>query len=422
MSMRTDWKGAVVVALALALLVLVSCGGGGGNGPTTSGLSKRAFVSDDFDGTLHIEDAQNDVESFFRISTGSQPGAMALSPDKSITLVFNAGQASLAVVANSTESLLGSIFLPNLSTSYVSMSDNTVGFVAVPNCPPTSCSGNSNVVDVVNLATTFNVTGVVPVANVARTLVLAPPPAQAKLLVFSGAADHQDTLTVIDTAAAKGATPATAATQLGPDPAFYDRPVSAVFSSDGAKAYILNCGPECGGTTASVTVLDMTVSPPAPVANVPLPAASVGLLSGNKLSVAGTPSGAPGSLAGRLSVLDTTALAPPASSVPISDGFHNHMELASNNKLFVGAITCSAGCLTIFDTSQNSAVVDSNTGDVTGIAPIGGRNVVYVVEDLVAGAFQGKGELRIYDTTTNALTPTQIDVVGKAVDVKYVDK
>ncbi len=418
MSMRTDWKGGVVVALALAVLGLFACGGGGSSGPTTSGLSKRAFVSDDFDGTLHIEDAQNDVESFSRISTGSRPGTMVLSPDKSITLVFNAGSGTLAVVSNSSESVLGSIVLPNLSTSYVSMSDNTVGFVAVPNCPANSCSGNSNVVDVVNLATTFNVTGTVPVANVARTLVLAPTPAQAKLLVFSGAADHEDTLTVIDTATAKGTTPAAAATQLGG----FDRPVSAVFSSDGAKAYVLNCGPECGGTAASVTVLDMTASPPAPVANVPLPAASVGLLSGNKLFVAGTPSGTPGSLAGRLSVLDTTALVPPASSVPISDGFHNHMELASNNKLFVGAITCSAGCLTIFDTSKNSAVVDSNTGDVTGIAPISGRNVVYVVEDLVAGAFQGRGELRIYDTTTDALTPTQIDVVGKAVDVKYVDK
>jgi hypothetical protein len=34
------------------------------------------------------------------------------------------------------------------------------------------------------------------------------------------------------------------------------------------------------------------------------------------------------------------------------------------------------------------------------------------------------GKLRIYDTTasTPTLTPTQIDVTGKAVDVKYVDQ
>jgi DNA-binding beta-propeller fold protein YncE len=240
--------------------------------------------------------------------------------------------------------------------------------------------------------------------------------------VFGGPADHQDTLTVIDTATAK-TTPATAATLIGPDPAFFSRPVSAVFSSDGSKAYILNCGAECGGMAASVTVLDMTKTPPAPTTNIPVAGgASTGLLNGNTLYVAGTPSGTPGLLAGRLSVLDTTALAPPASSVPISDGFHNHMELGSNNRLFIGAIApCSndantpkSGCLSIYDTAAKplTAVVENALGYVTGIAPISGRNIVYVVEG---------GELKIYDTTTDALTPTQIDVVGKAVDVKYVD-
>src|SRR5947207_15648344 len=35
-----------------------------------------------------------------------------------------------------------------------------------------------------------------------------------------------------------------------------DHPAYAVFSSDDSKAYILNCGAECGGTQASVSVLD----------------------------------------------------------------------------------------------------------------------------------------------------------------------
>jgi len=33
----------------------------------------------------------------------------------------------------------------------------------------------------------------------------------------------------------------------------FDRPVKAVFSADGGTAYVLSCGPECGGTTASIT-------------------------------------------------------------------------------------------------------------------------------------------------------------------------
>ena len=34
-------------------------------------------------------------------------------------------------------------------------------------------------------------------------------------------------------------------------PLTFDRPVKAVFSADGSTAYILSCGPECGGVTSS---------------------------------------------------------------------------------------------------------------------------------------------------------------------------
>ena len=35
-------------------------------------------------------------------------------------------------------------------------------------------------------------------------------------------------------------------------PLTFDRPIKALFSADGGTAYVLNCGPECGGTTASI--------------------------------------------------------------------------------------------------------------------------------------------------------------------------
>ena len=38
-------------------------------------------------------------------------------------------------------------------------------------------------------------------------------------------------------------------------PLIFDRPVKAVFSADGSTAYILNCGPECGGNNSSVSLL-----------------------------------------------------------------------------------------------------------------------------------------------------------------------
>lgn len=424
MSVGTHRKGFCVIALSIGILAAASCGGPGG--PSVSHLAHRAFVSDNFDGTLHIIDAAHDVESGFTISTGAQPGMMALSPDKTITLVFDAGSGTLSVVNNSTESVLGRISLPAASTSYFS-SDNTVGFVAVPNCPAASCGGSSSVVEVVDLMTTFNITNTVPITHAAHTLVLSP--GGTHLLVFPGPADQQDTLSVIDTTKAKTTPlPANTATAI---PGF-DRPVTAVFSADAGKAYVLNCAAECGktGVSASISVLDMTATPPNIVNSVPVPAATVALLSGSTLYVAGTPSGASGALAGRLSVLNTSALGPPAAPVPISDGYHTLMQLASNNKLFIGATTCSAGCLTSVNTNNNAAAVDTNTGDVTGIAPIGGRNVVYVVENVIAGSPDclGQqaclGELRIYDTTagTPTLTPTQIDIIGKAVDVKSIDQ
>lgn len=439
MSIRPHWQKALVVAVSFAVLSLVACGGGG----PPSGIKQRAFVSDDFDGTLHIINADDDLESFSRISTGSQPGLMTLSPDKTLTLVFDAGDVSLAVVSNITEAVLGRIVMPNVSTSYVSLSDNSVGFVAISNSNISPCIPRC--VEVVDVFTTFAITNTVNVVNAATAPLPLPPlnaattlvlsPSEGKLLVFGGPAEHVDTMVVIDTGLAQ-TSPGTAATQFGSTdctnaglPAnCFDRPVWAVFSSDGNTAYVMNCGPECGGTVAGVTVLNTGASPAVPIQYIPFPAtagATIGLLSGNNLFVAGTPSGKTGAFAGTLSVLNTTALASPTSSVAISDGYHSLMQLGSNNKLFIGAgPTCTAGCLTIFPstTDSNTAVVDSNTGNVTGIAPIGTRNVVYVVEDLVAGSFQGIGELRIYDTTTDALTPTldQIDIVGKAVDVKYI--
>jgi hypothetical protein len=83
--------------------------------------------------------------------------------------------------------------------------------------------------------------------------------------------------------------------------------------------------------------------------------------------------------------------------------------------LFIGATSCgtSKGCLTVFDFNAKTAVVDTPSGDVTGIAPIANRSVAYVIEG---------GQLRVFDTKTSAPSTTAfIDIVGPAVDVKEVD-
>ena len=72
----------------------------------------------------------------------------------------------------------------------------------------------------------------------------------------------------------------------------------------------------------------------------------------------------------------------------------------------------SSRLLSILNTSKSTVVVPPLLGDVTGIQPINRRSVVYVVQN---------GELSIYDTTTDKLQTTQVDVIGQAVDVKEVD-
>ena len=78
----------------------------------------------------------------------------------------------------------------------------------------------------------------------------------------------------------------------------FDEAVTGVFSSDGNTAYILNCGPECGGKTASVQAIDVSGLPskslttPTPVtlsSPIPVPGATAGLLNGSKLYVAELP-------------------------------------------------------------------------------------------------------------------------------------
>ena len=88
------------------------------------------------------------------------------------------------------------------------------------------------------------------------------------------------------------------------------------------------------------------------------------------------------------------------------------MALTSNGRLYIGATGCTLGavnvqnlrqgCLTIFDTATQSVspillLATRPNGDVTGLAPVAGRNVIYVVQG---------GTVDIFDITTNAVSTT----------------
>jgi len=399
-----------ILALILLGAVLMACNSGGGtpNQTPTSGVTKRVFASNSFRGVISIIDADQDrFASHFITVTGGQLREMALALDRSVTLVWNAAAQSVVVLNNSTEAQTASILMPNPATSFAAM-NNATGFVAVR---------NSNQLVVLDIS--GNKIGETIALNTPTQVVLSHN--GNKLLVFSDGLS--DSIYVVDTATATTDPNNATTTVTSVD---FDHPVYAVFTSDDSKAFILSCGPECGGTTARVTEVNMT-TPPTPGPSVVLAGgATIGLLNSNTLYVAGNDNSFPP--VGYLTPVTTNPLAA-GTPVAIGDGYHWKIGLGSNNKLFIGAKnTCTLNrCLTVFDTGSNTASVeqqdpnDPNStgfGNVTGIQPISGRDRVYLAQ-----GSPPTGEIRIFDTTTGLPLPDsqQLDASGDIVDVLQVD-
>ncbi len=422
-------RSAALFALALGL-VLVSCGGGSGT-PHPSRVKRRAFVTNTFAGSVQIVNIDKDIGPLAQIPPPGNPFLLlnsptfsVVTPDKSISVVFESTSNQVAVVDNVKESLRGSISIPNWTDSIVVSSDNKTGWAAVRNAVAANqpTTGAIAVLDIAN----GSVTSQIPVPLVHY---LALNHAATKLLAF---ADESDLVYIVDLANKNAVTTA----------AGFDRPVGAMFSSDDKTAYVLSCGAECGGTAAKVTALDMTTGTPG--TSVAVPGATVGLLDGGNLFVAGTP--VPGSPAiggcespaqpgGCLSTVAISTMTL-TGSVRIGDGRHGTMAKTGNGELYIGARTCTnnenedpnnptfSGCLSMYtpgapkaaapipNCTRNPNAPALTCGDVTSIQPLTGRNVVYVIQG---------GELVIYDTTTNTPQATQIDFAGKCFDVKEVD-
>lgn len=421
---------------------LVSCGGSS-KPPTASGLTYRAFVSNPlnptFGGTvfpgLNIVDATKDVLSAFDVDlagTTSSAGFMVESPKRDRTVVFspttNISQTNtLAIIDNAKENASGTVTLPGPTESMFVASDNTTLFTAVPTAPVTGQSAGA-VLEINMSSNSVNAT--IPITG---AHFVVPAPSGNEILALS---DTANTVTAIAPSLISTGNPLTPVT--GP----FDKPVWAIFSSDGSTAYVLNCGAQCGGTTASVAIVDMTQTPPAVTATVPVAAATYGILSGGNLYVAGTPVSGGGncqtSLCGVLTIFpgaNVSASPTTVIAVNITDGYHNRMVQGPNNQLFIGSRNCTnvpatsstpgRGCLSVINTAANTAYTAPQNGDVTGIQPIDGRPVVYVCEG---------GALQIYDTNFDLeaghqlqVQPTrsdgsgQVGITGQAIDVILAD-
>ena len=234
----------------------------------------------------------------------------------------------------------------------------------------------------------------------------------------------------------------------------YDRPVDAYFSVDGSTAYLLNCGPECGGQTASVSVLLQaplnykTIPTAFPDTN-PLSASvlvpggvTTALADANTLYVAGQQLLPDGMYTGNLSLI-SLATNTVTGTFGISDGYHSKLLFADDNTLWIGSQSCAGGeraklaqndnCLTRFDLTANTAQIVPNVtpgtsatvpfpndnldpyyyGSLTGLCWVQNFHKVYTAYG---------GQVHAFNTVDGSeIDNTLITVQGTALDVAYMD-
>jgi hypothetical protein len=242
----------------------------------------------------------------------------------------------------------------------------------------------------------------------------------------------------------------------------FDHPDKAVFSSDGSIAYVLNCGPECGGTNSSISLLptspmlfptgqgsgllptEAALSSTCTAAGttngctIAVPnGASNALVDGSLMYVVGQklmPDGYWGGYMTRVNLSSNTLVASTGSSpnpVSISDGIPggpSRLLQADDNTLWIAMTKCTQGeryfnptvypggygCLTMYNTSTNTVtMLEPYIGDATGIADVEGLHKIYTVEG---------GQVYIYKTTDGTSIDNQyVTVTGTASDVAYMD-
>ena len=431
-------------------LILLSCGGTPNPGTGTSGLPYRAFVSNSVSAgaigaAVYIVDAQKDLRANASpIAAGNNPGMMVVTPNRALTLVFSGTgtQSSdnlFSIINNATEQNAAHQTLPGMTESFVSSSDSSVAYVAIPTAPVIGQS--PGLVEVTSLSTgAFTGEVAVPAVHF-----LSINNSGSRLLGFS---DNSDSVAVI--------TPSligigNAVSYIGGTGVF-DRPVAAFFSSDDSTAYIVSCGAECGGMQAGVQQYNLVTN--TLVNAVSVPAGSVALVDGSTMYMAGTPYTPGGGKSllcpagttqaqycGQLTIVDLGHMTVTnTSQIFITDGYHNRIAMAANGQLFIGAKNCTEvipqdpppvgaevrGCLSIYNSLASAlgsipsggVVIPPTNGDATGIQPIATRNVVYVVQ----GQNVQGGTLYIYSTQTDALQANQItNLIGGFIDVKTVD-
>ncbi len=425
-----------------------------------SAFTKGAIVF--VDAYYDIRFSYNDKTQGFSISgyAGSLPLTIQNMPEEQLGAVYGAGDGSLTLINYAKESTQGSVSgLNGLSSSVFTTRNQLYTFAA---------NQSAHVLTVVDKISGGSYPLSLP--GVYRVSVNAGGSAALAFVQNSNYVYYPVKLTAAQTTAYSGGsnTWPKAAVDCEPQtvpgwclfqaqspdskdatgtyygaPLTFDRPTKAVFSADGGTAYVLNCGPECGGTTAAVSLLpvapliflqgqqsgQLPKSGAVPAIAIP-GGASNALVASSTLYVVGQAVESGGLFGGNLTVvnlLNNTV----TSASSISDGAPggpSRMILADDNTLWIGMTQCTNGvrfnnpaaypsgygCLTMYNTSTNKVtLLESYLGDLTGIAAVTTLHKVYVAQG---------GQVYIYSTVDGSSIDNQyVTVTGTASDVAYMD-
>ena len=419
--------------------------------PSVASKGLLQFVDAYYD----IRQSYNDKIPSFSISgySGALPTTIQNMPEEQIGAIYGSGDGSFTLVNYAKESTIGSAASLNGLSSSVFVSRNEAWVIAA--------SEQANVLTVVNKAgggtyslslpgvyhVSMNPGGTVMMAFVQNSNYAYFPRKLTAADSTSLAAyylTHQTWPAPYVDCEPKNLPGMCLAQMQDPSsglPLSFDRPVKAVFSADGSSAYILSCGPECGGNASAVTILpvgplnvtdgEQSGSLPTQSAlnTIPVPGgASNALENASTLYVLGEQLLPDGLFTGNLTLLNL-ASSPVTAGSPISvsdsaPGQRTRMVLADSNTLWLGGIRCTEGerfatgepygCLTMFNTSTNTVtLIEPYQGDLTGIAAVISLNKVYVAEG---------GQVYIFATPDgSSINNFYVTVTGTAYDVAYMD-
>lgn len=466
---RSFWISAAA-SLALAA-VLAGCGSTtyfAGRTLPPSGISNRVLIAIQNPGSLtkgalQFVDAYYDIRQSYNAKTpgfsiagysGQLPITIQNMPEEQLGAVYGSGDGTFTTVNYEKEATGANVSgLPGLSSSIFITRNQLYAFAASQASHQFTVVNQSN-----NSAIWLSLPGVYrvsvnPGGSVALAFVQNSDfmyfPVQlsaAQTITYSGGPSNWP-LGAVDCEPLNAPTwcllqaldPSSTAGAL--KPLTFDRPVKAVFSADGSTAYVLSCGPECGGSVASITPVPIGpmiflegkksgLLPSQQVlakAAIPIPGgASNALIDSSTMYVVGQQRQPDGLFGGYLTLVDLSTKRA-SSRVSISDGTpgaKSRMILADDNTLWIGMTKCTNGerfakglpygCLTMYNTASKKVVMlEPYLGDLTGIAAVTGLHKIYVAQG---------GQVYIFHTQDGTSIDNQyVTVTGTAYDVAYMD-